>query len=157
MAALEGGVAAVAASCGQAAQFMAIAAICRAGDNILSSSYLYGGVCLSPCTSLCLLPANFKSCRLGRHTTSSKVRHFSGADPAQTYLIDASTVFLKKFNIGVKFVNSQAPEEFTAAIDENTKAIYVESIGNPKNTVAPLRELADVRPFTASNPYVEHW
>ena len=47
MAALEGGVAAVAASCGQAAQFMAIAAICRAGDNILSSSYLYGGVGLS--------------------------------------------------------------------------------------------------------------
>ena len=70
--------------------------------------------------------------------------------------MDACTVFLKKFNIGVKFVNSQLPEEFAAAIDENTKAIYVESIGNPKNTVAPLRELADVRPFTASNPYVEH-
>ena len=69
--------------------------------------------------------------------------------------MDASIVFLKKFNIGVKFVNSQAPEEFAAAIDENTKAIYVESIGNPKNTVAPLRELADVRPFTASNTYVE--
>ncbi len=45
MAALEGGVAAVAASSGHAAQFMAIAAICRAGDNIISSSYLYGGVC----------------------------------------------------------------------------------------------------------------
>ena len=44
MAALEGGVAAVAASSGHAAQFMAIAAIARAGDNIVSSSYLYGGV-----------------------------------------------------------------------------------------------------------------
>ena len=69
--------------------------------------------------------------------------------------MDASIVFLKKFNIGVKFVNSQAPEEFAAAIDENTKAIYVESIGNPKNTVAPLRELADVSPLTASNACVE--
>ncbi|RDX50735.1 O-acetylhomoserine ami [Lentinus brumalis] len=102
MAALEGGVAAVAASSGHAAQFMAIAAICRAGDNIISSSYLYGG----------------------------------------TY--NQFKVFLKKFNIGVKFVHGQAPEEFAAAIDDNTRAIYVESIGNPKNTVAPLRELAEV-------------
>lgn len=44
MAALEGGVAAVAASSGHAAQFMAIAAIARAGDNIISSAFLYGGV-----------------------------------------------------------------------------------------------------------------
>ncbi|KAI0357127.1 O-acetylhomoserine ami [Trametes cingulata] len=102
MAALEGGVAAVAASSGHAAQFMAIAAICRAGDNIISSSYLYGG----------------------------------------TY--NQFKVFLKKFDISVKFVNSLAPEAFAAAIDDNTKAVYVESIGNPKNTVAPLREIAKV-------------
>ena len=44
MAALEGGVAAVAASSGQAAQFMAIGTIADAGDNIVSTSYLYGGV-----------------------------------------------------------------------------------------------------------------
>ena len=44
MAALEGGVAAVAASSGQAAQFMAIGNIAGAGDNIVSTSYLYGGV-----------------------------------------------------------------------------------------------------------------
>ena len=44
IAALEGGVAAVAASSGQAAQFMAIGAIASAGDNIVSTSYLYGGV-----------------------------------------------------------------------------------------------------------------
>ncbi|CDO68515.1 hypothetical protein BN946_scf184998.g12 [Trametes cinnabarina] len=100
MAALEGGVAAVAASSGHAAQFMAIAAICRAGDNIISSSYLYGG----------------------------------------TY--NQFKVFLKKFDISVKFVHSQEPEAFAAAIDEKTKAIYVESIGNPKNTVAPLPEIA---------------
>ena len=44
MAALEGGAAAVAASSGQASQFMAISAIAGAGDNIVSTSYLYGGV-----------------------------------------------------------------------------------------------------------------
>ena len=54
MAALEGGVAAVAASSGQAAQFMAISTIAGAGDNIVSTSYLYGGV------SVCFpwVPAN---------------------------------------------------------------------------------------------------
>lgn len=44
IAALEGGVAAVAAASGQAAQFMAISTIAGAGDNIVSTSYLYGGV-----------------------------------------------------------------------------------------------------------------
>jgi len=43
LAALEGGIAAVAASSGQAAQFLAIATIAEAGDNILTTSYLYGG------------------------------------------------------------------------------------------------------------------
>jgi hypothetical protein len=47
IAALEGGVAAVAASSGQAAQFMAITNIAGAGDNIVSTSYLYGGVSYS--------------------------------------------------------------------------------------------------------------
>ncbi|KAI0919851.1 hypothetical protein AcW1_003004 [Taiwanofungus camphoratus] len=102
IAALEGGAAAVAASSGQAAQFMAISAIAGAGDNIVSTSYLYGG----------------------------------------TY--NQFKVFLKKFNIGVKFVTSDDPEAFAAAIDEKTKAIYVESIGNPKYNVAPLPELAKV-------------
>ncbi|OJT07246.1 O-acetylhomoserine (thiol)-lyase [Trametes pubescens] len=102
MAALEGGVAAVATASGHAAQFMAIAAICRAGDNIVSSSYLYGG----------------------------------------TY--NQFKVFLKKFDISVKFVHAQDPAAFAAAIDEKTKALYVESIGNPKNTVAPLPEIAKV-------------
>ncbi|KZT00118.1 O-acetylhomoserine ami [Laetiporus sulphureus 93-53] len=102
MAALEGGAAAVAASSGQAAQFMAITTIAGAGDNIVSTSYLYGG----------------------------------------TY--NQFKVYLKKFNIGVKFVTSSEPEAFAAAIDENTKAIYVESIGNPKYNVAPLPELAEI-------------
>ena len=56
-------------------------------------------------------------------------------------------MFLKKFNIGVKFVTSPEPEAFAAAIDEKTKAIYVESIGNPKYNVAPLPELAKVKDF----------
>ncbi|CDO68521.1 hypothetical protein BN946_scf184998.g18 [Trametes cinnabarina] len=105
MAALEGGIAAVATSSGHAAQFMAIAAIARAGDNLVTSSYLYGG-------------------------TYNQFKGF--------------LVFLKKFDITMKFVQSEDPADFAAAIDEKTKGIYVESIGNPKNTVAPLPELAKV-------------
>ena len=55
-------------------------------------------------------------------------------------------VFLKRFDIRVKFVNSSDPAAFAAAIDDKTKAIYVESIGNPKYNVSPLPELAKVRP-----------
>ncbi|EIW52953.1 O-acetylhomoserine ami [Trametes versicolor FP-101664 SS1] len=102
MAALEGGVAAVATASGHAAQFMAISCIAGAGDNLVTSSYLYGG----------------------------------------TY--NQFKVFMKKFNITMKFVQSEDPRDFAAAIDEKTKGIYVESIGNPKNTVAPLPELAKV-------------
>ena len=62
MAALEGGVAAVAASSGQAAQFMAISTIAGTGDNIVSTSYLYGGVSdplVFPRKSYLLLIPNF--------------------------------------------------------------------------------------------------
>ncbi|CAE6475207.1 unnamed protein product [Rhizoctonia solani] len=102
IAALEGGAAAVAAASGQAAQFMAISTVASAGDNIVSTSYLYGG----------------------------------------TY--NQFKVLLKKYGITVKFVKDDSPEAFAAAIDENTKAVYVESIGNPKYNVAPLPELAQV-------------
>ena len=51
-------------------------------------------------------------------------------------------VFMKKFDITMKFVESEDPAAFAALIDDKTKGIYVESIGNPKNTVAPLPELA---------------
>ena len=44
----------------------------------------------------------------------------------------------------MKFVESDKPEDFAAAIDEKTKAIYVESIGNPKYNIAALPELAKV-------------
>ncbi|KZP07017.1 O-acetylhomoserine ami [Athelia psychrophila] len=102
MAALEGGATALATSSGQAAQFIAIATIAEAGDNIVSTSYLYGG----------------------------------------TY--NQFKVTFKKFGIKVKFVTDENPASFAAAIDANTKAIYVESIGNPKYNVAPIPELAKV-------------
>ncbi|KAG2741797.1 hypothetical protein P692DRAFT_201935202 [Suillus brevipes Sb2] len=102
IAALEGGVAAIATASGQSAQFLAISTIANAGDNIVSTSCLYGGTC------------------------------------------NQFQVTFKKFGIGVKFVNDDDPALFAAAIDENTKAIYVESIDNPKYNVAPIPELAKV-------------
>ncbi|KAF8876856.1 O-acetylhomoserine ami [Infundibulicybe gibba] len=102
MTALEGGVAAVAVSSGLTAQFMAIGTIAVAGDNIVSSTCLFGG----------------------------------------TY--NQFKITLPKFGINVKFVSSDDPEDFAAAIDEKTKAIFVESIGNPKYNIAPIPELAQV-------------
>ena len=55
-----------------------------------------------------------------------------------------SAVFLKRFDIKVKFVVSSDPAAFAAAIDEKTKGIFIESIGNPKYNVAPIPELAKV-------------
>lgn len=90
IAALEGGVAALAASSGQAAQFMAINTLAHAGDNIIATTNLYGG----------------------------------------TY--NQLKVFFPRLGIQTKFVNGDKPEDFKAAIDDKTKAIYLESIGNPK-------------------------
>lgn len=102
IAALEGGVAAVAASSGQAAQFMTIAAIARTGDNIVASSNLYGG----------------------------------------TY--NQLKVLFPRLGVQTKFVEGVSPEAFAAAIDDKTKALYVESIGNPKYTVPDFEALAKV-------------
>ncbi|KJA15209.1 hypothetical protein HYPSUDRAFT_208070 [Hypholoma sublateritium FD-334 SS-4] len=102
IAALEGGIAAVAVSSGQAAQFLAIGAIAGAGDNIVSTSYLYGG----------------------------------------TY--NQFKVTFKHFGIGVKWVTEPTAEAFAAAIDEKTKAIYVESIANPKYLVSDIPTLAKI-------------
>ncbi|CAN8103751.1 unnamed protein product [Discula destructiva] len=99
MAALEGGVAAVAASSGQAAQFMTVAALAQAGDNIISTSNLYGG----------------------------------------TY--NQFKVMFPRLGINCKFVNGDDPEELVAAIDDNTKAIYLESIGNPRYNVPDLEKI----------------
>ncbi|BGP04834.1 Homocysteine synthase [Rhodotorula toruloides] len=102
IAALEGGIAAVATSSGQAAQFQAIAALARAGDNIVSTTSLYGG----------------------------------------TY--NQFKVLLKRFGIEVRFVNSDDPAEFARVIDARTKAIYIESIGNPKYNIPDISAIADV-------------
>jgi len=93
IAALEGGVAAVATSSGQAAQFLAISTIAQAGDNIVATSNLYGG----------------------------------------TY--NQFKVSFPRLGIKVKFVDDDSIEAFENAIDENTKAIYVESLGNPRNNI----------------------
>ncbi|KAL3417667.1 O-acetylhomoserine aminocarboxypropyltransferase/cysteine synthase [Phlyctema vagabunda] len=102
VAALEGGVAAVAASSGQAAQFMTIAALAHAGDNIVSTTNLYGG----------------------------------------TY--NQLKVFLPRLGITTKFVTGDKAEDFAAAIDENTKAVYIESIGNPKYNIPDFEAIAKV-------------
>ncbi|KAF9478753.1 O-acetylhomoserine ami [Pholiota conissans] len=102
IAALEGGIAAVATSSGQAAQFLAISAVAGTGDNIVSTSFLYGG----------------------------------------TY--NQFKVLFKHYGIGVRWVTEVTPEAFAAAIDEKTKAIYVESIANPKYIVSDLPKLAKI-------------
>ncbi|KAK6066244.1 O-acetylhomoserine aminocarboxypropyltransferase/cysteine synthase [Seiridium cupressi] len=102
IAALEGGVAAVATASGQAAQFLAIAALAHTGDNIVSTSNLYGG----------------------------------------TY--NQLKVALPRFGITTKFIEGDKPEDFAAAIDDKTKAIYIESIGNPRYNVPDFEAIAKV-------------
>ncbi|RMJ23293.1 o-acetylhomoserine [Aspergillus sp. HF37] len=102
IAALEGGVAAVAASSGQSAQFMAIAALAHAGDNIVSTSNLYGG----------------------------------------TY--NQFKVLFPRLGINTKFVAGESPAEIAAAIDDRTRAVYVESIGNPRYNVPDFEAVAAV-------------
>jgi O-acetylhomoserine/O-acetylserine sulfhydrylase-like pyridoxal-dependent enzyme len=62
-------------------------------------------------------------------------------------------VFLKKFGIGVKWVETDDPEEFRKAIDEKTKAVYIESIGNPKYNVPIIAEIAKVDDLLIILPY----
>ncbi len=89
MAALEGGVAALAVASGQAAQFIALSNILSAGDNFITTSFLYGG----------------------------------------TY--NQFKVSFKRLGIEVRFADGDKPESFAKLIDGNTKAIYLETIGNP--------------------------
>ena len=100
VAALEGGVAALATSSGQAAQFLAITNIAQAGDDIVSAAQLYGG----------------------------------------TY--NQFKVTLPRLGIGVKFVESDDPKAYRAAIGERTKAIYTESIANPSGNVPDFDAMA---------------
>jgi len=96
IAALEGGVGALALASGQAAETLAILNLARAGQNIVSSSSLYGG----------------------------------------TYNLFHYT--LAKVGIDVRFVDGSDPANYAAVTDENTRAWYAETIGNPRLDVADL-------------------
>src|SRR5690606_24965930 len=100
IAALEGGVAAVATSSGQAAQFLAINNILQAGDNFVTSSFLYGG----------------------------------------TY--NQFKVSFKRLGIEARFAEADDPESFRKLIDDKTKAIYLETLGNPRLNVPDFEKIA---------------
>ena len=102
MAALEGGVAAVATASGQAAQFLAINNILESGDNFISSANLYGG----------------------------------------TY--NQFKVAFKRIGIEARFTSGDNASEFERLIDEKTKAIYLETIGNPSFNVPDFEAIAQV-------------
>jgi O-acetylhomoserine/O-acetylserine sulfhydrylase len=102
IAALEGGVGALATSSGQAAQFIALTNILGAGDNLVSTSYLYGG----------------------------------------TY--NQFKVQFKRLGIGVKFVDGDKPSDFEKLIDGKTKAIYLETIGNPRFNIPDFDAIAEI-------------
>ncbi|KAJ2828019.1 hypothetical protein GGI24_002503 [Coemansia furcata] len=100
IAALEGGVGAVATASGQAAQFVVAATLCEVGSNIVSTSYLYGGT----------------------------YNQFKVAFP--------------RLGINVRFAGDSV-EEIESLIDENTRAVFIEMIGNPKFNVPDIRAIAD--------------
>ena len=102
IAALEGGVGALALSSGQAASAFALQNLARAGDNVVSSTDLYGG----------------------------------------TWNLFANT--LKDQGIEVRFVDPIDPHNFRRATDERTRAYYAESLPNPKLTVFPVAEVAEI-------------
>ena len=102
VAALEGGVAGLATASGQAAQLIAVTTIAQAGENIISTSLLYGG----------------------------------------TY--NQFKVTLPRLGIDVKFVDGDNPADFEKLIDPKTKALYIETIGNPRLNVPDIKTIADV-------------
>ncbi|WP_414445150.1 O-acetylhomoserine aminocarboxypropyltransferase/cysteine synthase family protein [Burkholderia sp. 22PA0106] len=102
VAALEGGIAALALASGQAAVTYSIQTIAEAGDNIVSASTLYGG----------------------------------------TYNLFAHTLPLS--GIQTRFADPREPESFAPLIDARTKAIFVESVGNPLGNLVDIARLADI-------------
>ncbi len=100
IAALEGGVMALATASGQAAQFLAFNTFMKAGDNLVSTPFLYGG----------------------------------------TY--NQFKVSFKRIGIDVKFAESDKAADLAEHIDENTKAIYLETIGNPEFNVPDFEAVA---------------
>lgn len=102
VAALEGGIAALATASGQAAEFLAITNIAQVGDNIVSTNLLYGG----------------------------------------TY--NLFKVTLPRIGINVKFVAGDNVDDFAKLIDNKTKALYIETIGNPKLNIPDIQAIADL-------------
>jgi len=102
IAALEGGVAALAVSSGQAAEFLAISTIAQAGENIVSTSLLYGG----------------------------------------TY--NLFKVTLPRLGIETRFVDGDNPADFQKLIDAKTRALYIETISNPRLSVPDIEAIAKV-------------
>ncbi|OWW20173.1 O-acetylhomoserine aminocarboxypropyltransferase/cysteine synthase family protein [Noviherbaspirillum denitrificans] len=102
VAALEGGIGALALASGQAAITYAIQTIAEAGDNIVSASTLYGG----------------------------------------TYNLFAHT--LPQFGIETRFADYREPESFGRLIDAKTKAVYIESIGNPLGNITDIEKIAAI-------------
>jgi O-acetylhomoserine (thiol)-lyase len=100
IAALEGGVAALATSSGQAAQFIALNNILQAGDNFVTSPFLYGG----------------------------------------TY--NQFKVAFKRLGIDVRFAKDDSAESLELLIDDKTKAIYLETIGNPGFNIADFDKVS---------------
>lgn len=102
IAALEGGVAALAVGSGQAAQFIALINLLQAGDNFVTSPHLYGGT------------------------------------------FNQFKVAFKRLGIEARFSASLEVEDFEARIDNTTKAIYLETIGNPAFSVADFEQIAQL-------------
>ena len=102
IAALEGGAAALATASGQAAETLTIMTLAKAGDEIVSTTSLYGG----------------------------------------TYNLFHYT--LPKFGINVKFADGADFDAIEAAINEKTRAIYTETVGNPKLDVIDIERLAEI-------------
>ena len=99
MAALEGGVAALATASGQSAQFIALNNILEAGDNFVSTSFLYGGT------------------------------------------INQFKVAFKRLGIDARIANGDSVEVFEPLIDTNTKALYIETIGNPAFNIPDFEKI----------------
>jgi len=102
MAALEGGVGAVATSSGQSAQLLTVTNLAEAGDNLVVSSHLYGGT----------------------------YNQFKNTFP--------------RLGIDAKFADGPDPDSVAALLDEDSKAVYVETISNPRFSVPDFEALADV-------------
>ena len=102
IAALEGGVAALATASGQASQFIALNKILQAGDNFVTSPFLYGGT------------------------------------------LNQFKVAFKRLGIEARFAKDDQAENIEVLIDKNTKAIYLETIGNPSFNVPDFEKIAAV-------------